>query len=261
MMNIYQHFREEEQTFIDQVIGWVAQVENQYAPYLTNFLNPRQLFIVQSVIGQYDAVEYKTYGGHDEAEQQRVLIYPPYYEPQDEDFDISIIEINYPTKFAELSHGQIMGTVLGSGISRETLGDIINDGQRWQFFIDEKMKDFIFLNVTQIGRVNVHLEEQPLEQVVEMTDKWEDEEIIVSSLRIDVVLAGALNFSRNRAKTMINDKRIKMNWVEIERPDLVVEEHDIISVRGFGRIQIRQKLGTTRKENIVLAIGLIDRNN
>lgn len=56
MMNIYQHFREEEQSFIDQVIDWILQVENQYTPYLTSFLNPRELFIVQSVIGDRKSV-------------------------------------------------------------------------------------------------------------------------------------------------------------------------------------------------------------
>ncbi len=261
MLNIYQHFRDDEQDFIDQVIDWVAQVENQYAPYLSSFLNPRQLFIVQSVIGQYDQIKYQTFGGHDEAEQQRVLIYPPYYEPTRDDFEITLIEINYPTKFAELSHGKILGTVLGSGISRDTLGDIINDGLRWQFFLDEKMRGFILLNVDRIGRVNVQLEVKDWTDRIEMTDKWEVEEIVVSSLRIDGVLARALNVSRNRAKTMINEKRIKVNWIEIERPDIDVQEHDIISIRGHGRLQIRKTLGTTRKENLIVEIGMIDRNN
>lgn len=260
MMNIYQHFREDEQSFIDQVVDWILQVENQYAPYLTIFLNPRQLFIVQSVIGQYDTIQYQTFGGYEGAEQQRVLIYPPYYEPTPADFEITLFEINYPTKFAELSHGQIMGTVLATGISRGNLGDILTDGERWQFFIDTTMKEFVLMNIDRVGRVNVHLEEQPLENLVKITDKWEMEEIVVSSLRIDVVLARALNLSRNRAKSLINDQKVKVNWVEAERPDIDVEEYDILSVRGFGRVKIGPQLGTTRKDNLVLEIGLIDRN-
>lgn len=260
MMNIYQHFREDEQPFIEQVIDWVLQVENQYAPYLTNFLNPRQLFIVQSVIGQYDTILYQSFGGYEEAEQQRVLIYPPYYEPTTEDFEITLFEINYPTKFAELSHGQIMGTVLGTGISRGNLGDILTDGERWQFLIDTTMKDFILINLERVGRVNVNLEEEAFENIVEATDKWKMEEVVVSSLRLDVVLARALNLSRNRAKTLINDQKIKMNWVEVDRPDIDVEEHDILSIRGFGRVKIGPQLGTTRKDNLVLEIGIIDRN-
>src|SRR5699024_369076 len=113
----------------------------------------------------------------------------------------------------------------------------------------------------RVGRVNVNLEEQPFDELVEMMDKWEPEDIIVSSLRIDVILAQALHLSRNRAKTMINDNKIKLNWVEVDRPDIDVEEFDILSVRGFGRIRIRTEKGTTRKDNIVLEIGIIDRNS
>lgn len=261
MMNIYQHFRGDEQSFIDQVVDWILQVENQYTPYLTSFLNPRELFIVQSVMGQYDSIQFEMFGGYEGAEQQRVLIYPPYYEPTEKDFEITLFEINYPTKFAELSHGQIMGTVLGTGISRGNLGDILTDGNRWQFLIDQTMKDFIDLNLDRVGRVNVNLEEKTFDTLVEITDKWEPEEIIVSSLRIDVILAQALHLSRNRAKTMINDNKIKLNWVEVNRPDIDVEEYDILSVRGFGRIRIGTQKGTTRKDNIVLNIGVIDRNS
>lgn len=261
MMNIYQHFREEEQSFIDQVIDWILQVENQYTPYLTSFLNPRELFIVQSVIGQYDSIQYEMFGGYEEAEQQRVLIYPPYYEPTEEDFEITLFEINYPTKFAVLSHGQIMGTILGAGISRGNLGDILTDGVRWQFLIDQTMEDFINMNLDRVGRVNVNLEKESFDNLVEITDKWESEEIIVSSLRIDVILAQALHLSRNRAKTMINEKKIKLNWVEVDRPDIDVEEYDILSIRGFGRIRIGKQMGTTRKDNLVLNIGIIDRNS
>ena len=260
MMNIYQHFREDEQSFIDQVVDWILQVENQYTPYLTNFLNPRQLFIVESIVRQYDTINYQSFGGYVGAEQQRVLIYPPYYEPTPADFEITLFEVNYPKKFAELSHGQIMGTILGTGISRGNLGDILTDGERWQFLADARMKDFILINVDHIGRVNVHLEESSLENLVQKMDKWELEEIIVSSLRIDVILARALNVSRNRAKTLIKDQKIKLNWVEVERPDIDVEEYDILSIRGFGRVKIGAQQGFTRKDNLVLEIGIIDRN-
>lgn len=260
MMNIYQHFREEEQVFIDQVLDWIGQVEDYYAPHLTPFLNPREFFIVQSIVGQYDDIEISTYGGHEDAEQLRVFIHPPYYEPKDEDFGITLIEINYPMKFAELSHGQIMGTILGAGIVRDTLGDIVTDGERWQVFIDSNMEHFLFMHVDRVGRTNVQLEKIPHEEAIHSLDKWEDDEIIITSLRIDVVLAGALNVSRNRAKTMINESRIKLNWVEMERVDIEVQEHDLISIRGVGRIQIRQTKGTTRKDNLILEIGRIDRN-
>lgn len=261
MKNIYQHFREDEQSFIEQVLDWIAQVNTQYAPYLTNFLNPRQHFIAESIIGQYEDVNYKSFGGFEGAEQKRILIYPPYFEPEETDFEIVLLEISYPTKFAELSHGAIMGSVLGTGFSRANLGDIITDGIRWQFYLDEKMVGFVKQNMDRVGNINIQLDDKNLNERIESLNKWEIEEIIVASLRIDLVLAKALNLSRNRTKEMINDRKIKINWVEIERPDLEVEEHDIISIRGYGRVQIKQRLGTTRKDNLIIEIGIISRNS
>ena len=46
----------------------------------------------------------------------------------------------------------------------------------------------------------------------------------------------------------------------MDRVDIEVEEYDLISIRGYGRIQVRETKGTTRKENLVLEIGRIDRN-
>lgn len=260
-MNIYQHFRADEQNFIDQVIDWALQVEGQYAPYLTTFLNPRQLFILKAVIGQYKELNFQAFGGYKNAEQKRVLIYPSYFEPELSDFEITLFEIIYPKKFATLAHGQIMGSVLGAGISRSNLGDILTDGERWQFFIDQKMEDFVRMNVEQIGRTNIELEKISIENKIDEVDKWKKKEIIVSSLRIDVVLARALHLSRKQAKKLINDKKIKINWTENIQPDIEVEAYDIISIRGYGRVQIYQQKGITRKENMVLEIGIIDRNS
>lgn len=45
--NIYQHFRNDERPFIDAVQDWIEKVQMQYAPYLTDFLDPRQAFILK----------------------------------------------------------------------------------------------------------------------------------------------------------------------------------------------------------------------
>lgn len=57
MEHLIQHFRKEEQPFIEQVVNWVREVEDRYAPKLTDFLDPRQRFIVNSIIGQYDTLQ------------------------------------------------------------------------------------------------------------------------------------------------------------------------------------------------------------
>lgn len=46
--NVYQHFRADERSFIDSVGDWIEQVQGQYAPYLTEFLDPRQSYILET---------------------------------------------------------------------------------------------------------------------------------------------------------------------------------------------------------------------
>ena len=62
MEHLIQHFRKDEQPFIEQVVGWQHEVEDRYAPRLTDFLDPRQRFIVASIIGQYDTLKQLVLG-------------------------------------------------------------------------------------------------------------------------------------------------------------------------------------------------------
>ena len=76
---VEQHFRKEELSFLKQVEEWVEEVRLQYAPVLTNYLDPRQQFIVEAIAGQYDDIRYFFDGGYIAAERKRCMICPEYY--------------------------------------------------------------------------------------------------------------------------------------------------------------------------------------
>lgn len=258
MKNIYQHFRKEEQEFIDSAVDWVRKVEEQYAPFLTTFLDPRQQYILKAIAGQYSEISLHFYGGYEDAERKRVFISPSYFQPNKKEFEIALVDIRYPTKFAELSHGQILGSILGSGIKRETLGDIISDGENWQFFVDETFFPYILTQIEKVGRTKVSLEQRSLDERIQTQEKWEIKTEIVSSMRLDVVLSGVYNLSRGKAKELISSKRVKVNWTQTERADSELDMQDIVSIRGFGRMQIREIQGRTKKDKLLLEIGVLD---
>ena len=81
METILQHFRKDEQPYIEMAIGWIREVEDTYSPKLTGFLDPRQRFIVDSLAVDSD-LSVDSYGAFPEAERQRKLIYPDYYVPE-----------------------------------------------------------------------------------------------------------------------------------------------------------------------------------
>lgn len=257
MEQVYQHFRKEEQVFIDMVESWIIQVQGQYSPYLTEFLDPRQQYIVEMLVGKKGEVRVSFFGGYEAAERKRALLYPEYFEPQQEDYELQLFEIQYPVKFTQLSHGKILGTLIGSGIKREMFGDIMSDGQRWQFFTAENVSNFVKLQLSRIGNVSVRLEERDYLDLIQPIDDWTIEQDTVTSLRIDTIISSVYNVSRQRAKELITAGKVKLNWALYDRPDFELGIFDIISIRGYGRIQIREIQGKSKKDKWRIEIGVL----
>ncbi|KRK40471.1 RNA-binding protein [Loigolactobacillus bifermentans] len=254
---VYQHFRKDEAPFIDQVGSWLQEVSDQYRPYLSDFLDPRQQYIVEAIIGEKGDVRYTFAGGYEAAERRRVLIYPDYFQPEAADFELQLFEIRYPQKFATLSHGKILGTLVNAGVDRGVFGDIMTDGERWQFVVEASMAHYIAEQVTKIGRVTVHLDPCDYRQLLRPKDAWTLEHVTVTSLRVDALISAVYNISRQRSKALVENGKIKLNWQAFERPDFELGLLDIISVRGYGRIQVRELLGKSKKEKYRLLLGVL----
>ena len=69
-----------------------------------------------------------------------------------------------------------------------------------------------------------------------------------------------MHISRQRSKELVESNKVKVNWAEEIRPDFMIELLDIISIRGYGRIQIKNIEGRTKKDKIKLEIGLLEKN-
>lgn len=246
-MSIYQHFRPEEKEFIDQIMSWKNYVEMNYAPKLTDFLDPREQFIVQSIIGQNGEVNYQLFGGANSAERKRALIYPDYFQPEDEDFEIQLFEIKYPVKFVNLSHPQVLGSLMGIGLKREKFGDILIDGERIQFFVAKEIADYIRMNFHQVGKATIRLEDLPLSEAIKVNEQTEEKEFTVSSLRLDAVLSTASRLSREKTQKLIENGLVKVNFKIVESPSYLLDEGDLISAKRIGRMKLTSIGEQTRK--------------
>ena len=258
--SIFQHFRKEEQDFIRKVESWLVSCQEQYAPILTPFLDPRQQFIVEAIIGQYDDIKFPFEGGYIAAERKSCMISPDFYTPKTEEFDVELIEIHYPIKFSSISHGQILGSLVGLGIDRDQLGDIISDGIRWQLLLTKQMLPYLKQNFQKVGKISIRIEEKEYTELILPIDHWTYTTAIVSSLRLDTLIASIFHISRQRSKELVESNKVKVNWAEEIRPDFMIELLDIISIRGYGRIQIKNIEGRTKKDKIKLEIGLLEKN-
>lgn len=255
--NVLQHFRKDEATFLDYCNGLNIQARNQYRPFLTNFLNPRQAYILQVINNSYTDLGLKLFGGYLGSEMRRGLIYPKYLSPKLSDFKIVLAEVNYPMKFNHLKHSQILGTLMSSGIKRNVIGDIITDGFRWQFFLEKRMKTFLRFQIRRINRNRVALSFLNLKDAVKPKNDWKNKFAVVASLRIDAIISAGFNISRTESKNLVTHNHVKLNWELINHPNILVHVQDILSIRHFGRLKIKDIKGKSKKNKIKIILAVI----
>lgn len=254
-MSIYQHFRKEEHAFIDQIIEWRNQVKSDYTYKLLDFLDPREISIVQSIIGTKEEVKCALWGGYDHAERQRAIIYPEYYEPVHEDFDMVLLSVRYPAKFVTLDHRKVLGSTMGLGLKRSKFGDILIKDSEVQVIVADQIADYVKLHFNQVGKTNVTLEQIPMEQMITVNEEWHEQTVTVSSMRLDVILADVFNLSRQKVLPYIQNQLVKVNWKVIDDASFQCHQGDTLSMRGFGRCKLKSIEGQTKKEKwrIVIA--------
>ncbi|WP_223588607.1 RNA-binding protein [Neobacillus bataviensis] len=254
-MNIYQHFRPEERDYIDQVLHWKNYVETQYTPKLTDFLDPREQYILTMLIGENNDVKYTLFGGGNGVERKRAVLLPDYLTAEQADFQISLFEIDYPKKFVTIEHRQVLGTLMSLGLKRGKFGDILTNNDQIQLFAAAEISEYIKNNLQTIGRAGVKLVETPLEKALSLQEVWEEIELTVSSLRLDAVISSIHHLSRQKSQLFIQQGLVKVNWTLVENPSFECQAGDMISVRGYGRVKIMSLDGKTKKEKWRITAG------
>lgn len=134
-------------------------------PAFTHFLSPREQEMARFLFG--DTAGLYTFGGFADAERKMLCYLPDYL---DEDFlygDSSPIVCLRATFYEgdTLSHRDFLGGLLGCGLERQVLGDILVSKGCCDFFVAAHIADFIQQNFTSAGRTKLHLTAVPLTDV------------------------------------------------------------------------------------------------
>ncbi|MQS74943.1 RNA-binding protein [Companilactobacillus halodurans] len=250
-------FRKEEKPFIDKMSDILLKAQNMYVPQLTEFLNLREQTILNNLINKYDDLYVHYFGGFSGAERVRGIIAPSYFTPVEADYEITMYEIRHPEKFANLHHGQILGSLTGSGVERDRFGDIITDGENWQFFVFKSLDTFVEEQVKKIGPYKIHLIKKGFNELLLPKDESVDDTISVKSLRLDTIVATVYDLSRQTAKTLVDHGKVQINWVVNKNASSFVTMTDTLSVRGYGRIRVNDIMGKSKNNKYILSVNII----
>lgn len=257
-MEIYQHFRKEEQPIIDQALSWKEQVERSYRLKLTDFLDPREQQIIRMLIGtSSDELVLKFHGGGVHTERKRAIIAPQYEAIDVDNFELVLLQASYPSKFITLTHRDVLGAFLSLGIKRKKLGDILLQDGLLQIVIAADIAPYVSANLTGIKKASIVLEEKPLAALIEQTHHWEERNHTVASLRLDAVLKEIYHISRKDAASYITKNLVKVNYMSVDDTAFIVQKGDLFSVRGKGRSKLIAIDGKTKKNKWKITTGIL----
>ena len=234
-INFLQQAPAEQREVAEKLLQSISFVENRntVTKFLTNF---EQIVLSQIVAYNYSDFKVEFFGGFDDAERKKArIISNEYY---DVDYDIVCLKAKFNNKFNRVEHRNILGAVHNLGINFNRFGDIIVLENEFYIFVDEEIADYIAMEFTKAGRVNLDFQRVDLTEV-KIEKKYEDFEIVSSSFRIDSIVAKITNKSRSKVKEFLEQDFIKLNHVILRNGEKTCTPDDIISIRKYGRYVVK----------------------
>ena len=247
-------FQDEEKIVLDKVLDKVEESLRMHQPVFTKFLNPHHLHLAQEMLEQVRDLKYLLYGGYKQAERQRLGVMPDYYIESMVDAPLSLLDISGQFKFQNVSHRDFLGAILGTGIKRSMVGDLVLYKNGCQAIIAPEIKDYLINNLEQVHKIGVEVKEITFDQLEVKEQRVKKIKDTVASLRLDSVASSGFGTSRSKMSKLIEQGKVKVNWKVVEDPAYFLADDDLLSMRGRGRVKIDELRGKSRKGRIKLTL-------
>ena len=253
---------------LDRLRDLARQASHQGIIVHTRFLTPAEQ-AEASIWLKKNRAPHAFFGGLPEAERKVCFILPddldvPGFlaDPQDvlseeEIADtLTALKMTAPARLGKTppGHRDYLGSLLGLGIERDQMGDILVDGHEATVLVLNRMAVFIQTNLTQVGSQQVQIDPIGLDVIKAGEQTFSTVRITVASLRLDKIVASGFSLPRTDAADLIRAGQVQLNWTVELRPDQDVPIGGTISLRGHGRIRLASEEGLSRKDRHILIL-------
>lgn len=211
------------------------------------FLNEQEVSVAHNYLNNLN-IEHSFFGGYDNS--QRNFLYLD--ENVSESGDITALKIALKGEY-ELTHRDFLGSLMGLGITRECVGDILLKDGFAVVFVRAEISDYILQNLSTVGRatVTVSFFEGDKSELAPIT---EDIEVLITSMRVDNFVSTVCKCSRQTASEYISRGSVFLNYSEVQKPSKNLCSGDTLSIRGFGKYKIGEILRNTKSGRLVLSV-------
>ena len=239
----------DERLALSRVLDQWARCRSRNIPAVTRFLTPQEQALAEEALRRMGAEgEAVLDGGYEDAERRCALFLPDYlsFEAFREDEEYPVCAVRCSFRAGERpTHRDFLGSLMGLGIRREMVGDILPGQDACDILLLREIAPFVLQNYTSAGRVS--LKTAPEKRRTEIRDT-------VATLRLDSVVSSAFGISRSRAADLIRAGKVEVNWRVCEKVDRLCAQGDTFSARGFGKCRLREVGGLSKKGRVTICL-------
>ncbi len=246
--------REEDRILGARICDLMELVLKRKKEQYTDFLNPYQCKICTDIVQQIYDINYFEDGAYKKAERKRIVLFPEFLFPDHVHSPVSVLKLTGNFNYQNITHRDVMGAILGLGIKRKMLGDILLVEEFAQVVIAEEIKEFINLKLKRIHEIPVEIEEITREDIVIPVENARTIKATVPSMRLDAVASAGFGDSRNQISRDIKNQRVKLNWKPEANISEEVKIDDLISISGRGRVKVVARRGLSHRGRIKLLL-------
>lgn len=221
-------------------------------PRFSRFLNEREAMVAAYAARTSKANPY-FYGGYDGAARTVCGFFDGTYAedmPQEGLYPVHAVTFSF-RKGAGLSHRDFLGAILGLGLQRSAVGDILVAEDYTIVFCTEESAELIS-GLEKIGRAGVKAANGVLREI----PKAEFSRAVksVSSLRLDCVVCACANISREKSASLIKSGQVSADFSVCLDVSAIQRAGSVISIRGYGKYRLSEIIGETKKGRMRVAI-------
>ncbi len=233
---------------VARVLDKAEQAVRTWEVVLTDFLSPPVLFEVQEIFSKLTDIHLLAWGGYPQAERQRLGIARSEIPLETSEIELAALDIAGNFLFDTATHRDFLGAILGTGIVRDKVGDIIVAGERGaQVIVVPEMVGFLTTSLTQVRSVGVKTQQIDFSELKIRPPKKKEMTTVEASMRLDAIASAGFGLSRSKMANAIAAGDVRINWKDITQASYNVKSGDLISLRGKGRLEVGE-VSVTKKQ-------------
>ncbi len=235
--------------FFASALDKLALRDKKNIPSSTGFFSPEERASFTLLLEKIPEQNHQWIGGFPSALRQ--ICYVP---ASWEDEPLPPLHAIEGTCHSSIGHRDVLGSLMGLGLSRRKIGDILVEDNRCFVLVLAETSPLLLSQWEGVGRQNISLSQISLTDLPQPEQKTKEIFSTVASLRLDSLVATGFSLSRGKATTAIASGKVMLNHRPCQKNDQILQEGDLLTCRGLGNCSLTEVKGPSKKGRILVTL-------